>query len=299
MVISSVVWDILIYNKLKGKGPDWRELYSLRGLYVTKLADQVICHFQYIVLWFSSKPVVYFKAPAICTRVYSIVGWPWRSRWSWTLSAQTWSQRNQWCPWEASWPWWDLWNDGSGWASILTPAIEIQQVDMNQRACNDWECAYGKSGQDVRGDGSVVCACGATGKQGRRSIDSRKYCYEYLLSERRQDGGRITLWLLADYIRVLTAWFRGCSGLISFHMRAEAMFVCNVANLPKHAVFVFVTVATLNLVRVVALLLFPLLVSLVINNLVAILIWIKLVMLVILMMLFVRLGRCRVRYRVG
>lgn len=69
-------------------------------------------------------------------------------------------------------------------------------------------------------------------------------------------------------------------------MGPEAVLICYVANLPKHAVLVLVTIASLHLHRVVALFLFPLFVSLVIDNLVSIFVWVVFVMFMILMMLF-------------
>ena len=68
-------------------------------------------------------------------------------------------------------------------------------------------------------------------------------------------------------------------------MCPEAMLIGNVANLPKHAVLVFVAIATLDFHWMVALLLFPLLVALVIYYFVAVFVRIILVMLMVLMML--------------
>lgn len=69
-------------------------------------------------------------------------------------------------------------------------------------------------------------------------------------------------------------------------MRPEAMLICNIANLPKHAMFVLVAVASLHLHRRVALFLLPLFVALVVDDFVAILVWVEFVMLVILVVLF-------------
>lgn len=68
-------------------------------------------------------------------------------------------------------------------------------------------------------------------------------------------------------------------------MGPEAVLIGNIANLPKHAVFVLVTVASFHLMWVVALLLFPLFVSLVINHFVAILVWIEFVLVLFMVML--------------
>lgn len=63
------------------------------------------------------------------------------------------------------------------------------------------------------------------------------------------------------------------------------MLIGNIANLPKHSMFVLVAVASLDLHRVVAFLLFPLLVSLVIDHFVAILVRVEFVVFMILVML--------------
>lgn len=63
------------------------------------------------------------------------------------------------------------------------------------------------------------------------------------------------------------------------------MLIGDVANLSEHPMFVLVAITSLDLHRVVALFLFPLLVTFMIYNFVAILVRIKLVVLVILVML--------------
>lgn len=68
-------------------------------------------------------------------------------------------------------------------------------------------------------------------------------------------------------------------------MGPKTMLISNVANLPEQTMLVFVTVAALHLMWVVAFFLLPLLVTLVIDHLVPIFIWVKLVVLVVLMML--------------
>lgn len=85
---------------------------------------------------------------------------------------------------------------------------------------------------------------------------------------------------------LLTTRFWGRAWLIGLDMCPEAVLIGNVANLPKHAMFVLVAVATFNLHWMVAFLLFPLFVTLVINYFVTILVWIEFVMLMIIMMLY-------------
>lgn len=74
-------------------------------------------------------------------------------------------------------------------------------------------------------------------------------------------------------------------------MGAEAVLVGNIANLSEHSRLVLVAVAALHLHRRVALLLLPLLVSLVIDDFVAVLVRIELVVLVVLMVLMVAVWR--------
>lgn len=75
------------------------------------------------------------------------------------------------------------------------------------------------------------------------------------------------------------------SGFVSFHMSPEAVFVRDIANLSEHSVFIFVAITSLYLMRLVALLLFPLLVALMINHLVTIFIWVILILFEILLLL--------------
>lgn len=87
-------------------------------------------------------------------------------------------------------------------------------------------------------------------------------------------------------LRLLTARFRSCSRLVGLNMSPEAVLVCNVANLPKHAMLVLVSIAAFHLMWVMALLLFPLFVTFVIDHFVTVLVWVKLMVFVILMMLY-------------
>ena len=89
--------------------------------------------------------------------------------------------------------------------------------------------------------------------------------------------------------KLLTARFGRRSRLVGFDVRPEAMLICNVANLPEHAVLVLVAVAALDLHGRVALFLLPLLVAFVINHFVAVFVRVELVMLVVLVVLFVGL----------
>lgn len=68
-------------------------------------------------------------------------------------------------------------------------------------------------------------------------------------------------------------------------MGPEAMFICDVANLPEHAMLVLVTIAALHLHWVVTFLLLPLLVAFVINHLVAVFVGVVFVFVMLLMML--------------
>lgn len=58
-------------------------------------------------------------------------------------------------------------------------------------------------------------------------------------------------------------------------MGPEAVFIGDIANLPEHAVFVFVAIASLNLMRMMAFFLFPLFVSFVIDHFIAVLVGIE------------------------
>jgi hypothetical protein len=73
--------------------------------------------------------------------------------------------------------------------------------------------------------------------------------------------------------------------LVGLDVSPEAVLISDVANLPEHSVLVLVTVASLHFVGCVALLLFPLFVTFVIDDFVAIFVWIEFVVLVILMVL--------------
>lgn len=64
-------------------------------------------------------------------------------------------------------------------------------------------------------------------------------------------------------------------------MGPETMLIGNVANLPKHAMLVLVAVAALHLHGVVALFLFPLFISLVVDYFVAVLVWVVFVLFVL------------------
>lgn len=65
------------------------------------------------------------------------------------------------------------------------------------------------------------------------------------------------------------------------------MFVCNVANLPEHAVLVFVSIAAFHFMWVVALLLLPLLVTFVVDHFVSIFVGVEFMMLMVLVVLLV------------
>lgn len=67
-------------------------------------------------------------------------------------------------------------------------------------------------------------------------------------------------------------------------MGPETMLIGDIANLPEHAVFVFESIASLDLVRVVAFLLLPLFVALVVNHFVAVLVWIELVLVLVVVL---------------
>lgn len=66
------------------------------------------------------------------------------------------------------------------------------------------------------------------------------------------------------------------------------MLISNIANLPEHSVLVFIAIASLDFMWMVTLLLFPLLVTLVVNHFVAVLVRVEFVMFVILVMLILR-----------
>lgn len=76
---------------------------------------------------------------------------------------------------------------------------------------------------------------------------------------------------------LLTGRFGRCTGLVCFHVGPKTVLVCNVANLPEHAVLVLVTIGALDLVRAMAFLLFPLLVSLMVNDFVTVFVRMELV----------------------
>lgn len=92
--------------------------------------------------------------------------------------------------------------------------------------------------------------------------------------------------LIRSCLRFVLTRMRGFGAwLVGLDVSPEAVLISNVANLPEHSVLVLVTIASLHLMRSVALLLFPLFVSLVIDDFVSILVWVELVVLVILVVL--------------
>lgn len=76
------------------------------------------------------------------------------------------------------------------------------------------------------------------------------------------------------------------------------MFICDVTDLPKHAMFVLVTIASFDLMRVMAFFLLPLFVTLVINHLVAVLVGVEFVLMFLMVMVLLA-NQIKISKKVG